>query len=112
MQHRLVAEGTPITALSLHPGLVDTFTDRLPRFRSIAKILMSVFFKTWDQGAYNSVFAAASPVVREHPEIYKGVYIEGDYGKVVAPSKDAQDAEIAAELWKTTESFVESIGLD
>ena len=73
---------------------------------------MSIFFKTWDQGAYNSVFAAASPVVRKRTEIYKGAYIEGDYGKVVASSKNAQDAEIAAELWKTTESFVESIGLD
>ena len=111
MQKRLVAEGTPIVALSPHPGVVNTFADRLPRFRFIAKILMRIFFKTWDQGAYNSVFSAASPLVREHPEIYQGAYIEGDYGKVATPSKNARDIEIAAELWETTESFLESIGL-
>ena len=73
---------------------------------------MWLFFQTWEKGAYNSVFAAASPVVREHPELYKGGYIEKKHGKVAQPSDNAQDPEIAAELWKTTEGFLESIGLN
>jgi len=49
---------------------------------------MSMFFEAWDQGAYNSVFfASASPFVQEQPEIYKGAYIEREYGKVATPSK-------------------------
>lgn len=98
--------------MAVHPGGVDTWSDRLPKFKFVGKIIASLFFKTWDQGAYNSVIAAASPAVRNHPEMYKGAYIEGDYGKVTKPSKDAQNTEIAAELWKTTVEFVASIGLD
>jgi hypothetical protein len=111
LQRHFDAEDTPIIALSLNPGAVNTFAHRLPRPLFILKIVMRLFFKTWDKGAYNSVFAAASPVVREHPEIYKGAYIEKDHGKVMKPSENAQDPEIAAELWKTTEEFLESIGL-
>ena len=111
LQKRLDAEGTPIIAISVNPGAVNTFADRLPRFRSLAKFLMGIFFKTWDQGAHNSTFSAASPLIREHPEIYRGAYIEGNYGKVGTPSKNARDADVAADLWKTTQGFVESIGL-
>jgi hypothetical protein len=111
LQNRLDAEGVPIIALSLHPGAVDTFSDRLPKYRFIGKIITKLFFKTWDKGAYNSVIAAASPVVRQHAKIYKGAYIEGDYGKVVKPSKNARDLDIAAELWKTTEELLANIRL-
>ena len=112
LQRRLDAEDVPIIALSLNPGAVDTFAHRLPNYLFIFKIFMHLFFRSWDRGAYNSVFAAASPVIREHPEIYKGAYIEEDYGGVAKPSENAQDPEIASELWKTTESFLESIGLN
>lgn len=73
---------------------------------------MNLFFKAWDQGAYNSVIAAALPKIREKQDIYKGVYIEGNYGLVKKPSKTASDHAISAELWKTTEEFLESIGLN
>ena len=42
--------------------------------------------------------------------LYKGAYIKEDYGGVAKPSQNAQDPEIAGELWKTTESFLESTG--
>jgi hypothetical protein len=109
----LDVEGVPIIAISLDPGAVNTFWDRLPKpIQPIARFIMFLFFKTWDKGAYNSVFSAAAPIVHNHPKVYKGAYIEGDYGKVVQPSKVAQDPEIAAELWKTTVNFLETIGLD
>ena len=110
LQKRLDANGVPIITLSIHPGNVNTFADQLPMFRTVAKVIMGLFFKTWDQGAYNSVIGAALPAVRENPEKYKAAYIERDYGKVVKPSELAMNDEAAATLWKITENFVR--GLD
>ena len=110
LQKRLDMDDVPIVTLSIHPGAVNTFADRLPMFRTVGKVIMGLFLKTWDQGAYNSVIGAALPAVRENPEKYKAAYIEGDYGKVVKPSELARNDEAAATLWKTTENFVR--GLD
>jgi hypothetical protein len=102
LQKHLDEEKSSIIAIFVHPGAVNTFVDRLPKFRTLVKIFLP----------YNSAFAAASPLVRAHPEAYKGKYIEGYYGKVVLPSKKAQDPGVTADLWAVTEAFVKSIGLD
>jgi NAD(P)-dependent dehydrogenase (short-subunit alcohol dehydrogenase family) len=113
LQKRLDAEDTAIVAISIDPGDVDTYSDRLTgSYSLVVKTYMNVVFKSWDKGAYNSVIAAASPIVRQHPEKYKGAYLEGANGKISEPSRLAQDPEVAAELWKTTEDFVKSIGLN
>ena len=109
LQKRLDNEKSSIIAISLNPGAVNTFANQL-KYKTLAKIIMGTFFKTWDQGAYNSAFAAASPLVRASPEAYKGKYIEGDYGKVVLPSKMGQDREMSARLWAVTEGFVTDKG--
>jgi hypothetical protein len=109
LQKRLDHEKSSIIAISLNPGAVNTFANQL-KYKTLAKIIMGTFFKTWDQGAYNSAFAAASPLVRASPEAYKGKYIEGDYGKVVLPSKMGQDREMSARLWAVTEGFVTDKG--
>jgi hypothetical protein len=113
LQKRLDAENTPIIAISIDPGDVDTYSEKVTgRYSLVVKAYMGVVFKSWDKGAYNSVIAAASPVVRQHPEKYKGAYLEGANGKISEPSQLAQDPELAAELWKTTEDFLKSIGLN
>jgi len=112
LQRRLDAEGVPIIALSLNPGAVDTFAHRLPIYLYPFKIIMHLFFSTWERGAYTSVHAAASPTIREQAEKYKGAFIENEYGVVAEPSENARDPEIAAELWKTTEEFLGSVGLN
>jgi hypothetical protein len=112
LQRHLDAEGVPIIALSLNPGAVNSFAHRLPNYLFPLKILMWLFFHTWERGAYTSVHAAASPTIREQAEKYKGAYIESEYGVIVEPSENARDPEIAAELWKTTENFLGSIGLN
>jgi hypothetical protein len=111
LQKRLDHEKSSIIAISLNPGAANTFADQL-KYKTLAKIIMGTFFKTWDEGAYNSAFAAASPLVRASPEAYKGKYIEGDYGKVVLPSKMGQDKEMAARLWAMTEEFMKDKGLN
>jgi hypothetical protein len=110
LQKRFDDEKSSIIAISLNPGTVNTFADKF-KYKGLANIIMRTFFKTWDQGAYNSAFAAASPLVRASPEAYKGKYIEGDYGTVVLPSKMGQDREMAARLWEITEEFVTEKGL-
>jgi NAD(P)-dependent dehydrogenase (short-subunit alcohol dehydrogenase family) len=75
LQKRLDEEQPSIIAISVHPGAVNTFVDRLPKFRTLAKIFVPLFFKKWDEGGYDSAFAAASPLVRANPEAYKGKYI-------------------------------------
>lgn len=72
---------------------------------------MHTFFKSWDKGAYNSVIAAAAPIVREQKERYEGAYLEGDGARIVEPSRDAKDTQAAGELWALTEKFVQNIGL-
>ena len=67
-------------------------------FRTVVKVIMGLFFKTWDQGAYNSVIGATLPAVHENMGKYKAAYIEGDYGKVVKPSELAMNDKAAATL--------------
>jgi hypothetical protein len=110
LQKRLDDENSSIIAISLNPGTVNTCADHF-KYKALANIILGTLLKTWDQGAYNSAFAAASPLVRASPEAYKGKYIEGDYGTVVLPSKVGQDREMAARLWAITEEFVTDKGL-
>ena len=78
----------------------------------MADLIVPLFFKKPDVGAYNSAFAAASPLVRkDEVSSYKGAYIEG-VGRVVEPSEDARDWERAEELWRVTVEFVKRIGVD
>lgn len=113
LQKRLDAEGAPIIAVSVEPGHVNTYGHRLTgAFAFVEKTRMRLFFKGLDEGAYNSVIAAASPEIRKEAETYRGAYLEGDGAKITEPSKLAQDEGLAKDLWATTESFVRSIGLN
>jgi hypothetical protein len=55
-----------------------------------------------DQGARNSLFAAASPVVRANPETYKGVYVV-PYGKVEELNANVRNPQLAKDLWESSE---------
>ncbi|KAG1724482.1 NAD(P)-binding protein [Suillus lakei] len=110
LQRHLTAVGSPITVIALHPGLVNTFSDKssLPNF--IIKPIVFLFFLHPDQGAYNSVFAAASEEVAKQREKYKGVYLM-PVGKITEPTKIAKDEGLAKELWDTVEKFLEEKGI-
>jgi len=72
---------------------------------------MKLFFTNPTEGSHTSVIAAASPDVRKNAEVYKGAYLE-PVGKLTAPSKVAQNAELSHELWATVETFLSSVGLN
>lgn len=69
------------------------------------------FFATPTNGAQNSIFAACATVVRAHAEKYKGVYLLPT-GVIGTPGKDGVKADLAKELWGTTEEILKDIGVE
>lgn len=114
LQRRLTAIGSPITVIALHPGAVNTFSDKPPlnlKFIAfLAKPIVSLFFSQPDQGAYTSAFAAASEEVAKQREKYKGAYLT-PVAKLSEPTKVAKDEGLAKELWDTVEKFLEEKGI-
>jgi len=115
LQRRLLAESpvNPVTVISVHPGLVDTFLHKEPFVKHI-RPLITPFFLTPAQGAHNSVFAAASKKVKDNKEAYRGGYIEGGnpVGNLALPNKLAQDENLGERLYETTKKVLAGIGLD
>lgn len=109
LQRRLDASKTAITCISIHPGEVNTFASRTP-FPVLASILMGLFFVTPEVGAYNSCFAAASPLIRQHPEKYNAIYLV-PVGVIQAPGKNAQRDDLARDLWETTENVLKDLAI-
>lgn len=59
-----------------------------------------------DVGSYTTLFAAASPLIKEQPEIFKGAYLRpvAQLGKA---SDNAEREDLGTELWETTEKVLE-----
>lgn len=71
---------------------------------------MGLFFITPEVGAYNSCFAAASPLVRQHPEKYKGAYLF-PVGVFTEPGENAKRGDLALDLWETTERILKGLSI-
>ncbi|KAL4242751.1 NAD(P)-binding domain superfamily protein [Abortiporus biennis] len=116
LQKRLDEEKIPILCLSLHPGSVKTehsveYATKLSTVLSPLYKVALMFFTPPDKGAYASIFAAVGPTVRAEPEKYKGVYLHPP-GVIVSATQDAENIELAKELWDTTESLLKEIGAE
>lgn len=108
LTRRLSSSG--IICLSLHPGFVNTSISTRFSFSGALNLLMRVIAMAPDEGAYTSVFAAGSPVVREQAEKYNGSYLEPP-GRITKPAPNALKVELQDELWNTTEKYLEDQGL-
>ncbi|KIX06207.1 uncharacterized protein Z518_04182 [Rhinocladiella mackenziei CBS 650.93] len=96
-----------IWALSLHPGAVDTQLNTNTWGSSVTPILRCLgMYITPEQGSFNSLWAVAAPDVTAE--------MSGQYfmpvGVKKAPSKPAQDAELAEKLWDWTEKEMRAKG--
>ncbi|PPQ66637.1 hypothetical protein CVT24_006929 [Panaeolus cyanescens] len=100
----------PILSIPIHPGEVNTFADRTP-WPVIAGAVMGVFFMRPEPGSYTSLFAGASPLVRNFPGKYKGRYLE-PVGWVGEMSENAKREDLAGELWETTERLLRDMGVE
>lgn len=109
LQRRLNADNVPITVITLHPGTVNTFAYLTP-FPRFAEWVFGFFMKTPDEGAWPSLFAAASPLVRTDRGKFAGAYLSPDR-KVVGTAKGTEDPETAKQLWNTTEKVLENLGV-
>lgn len=108
LHRKLTAQGSPITAISLHPGAVNTFS-RKPQLRKISwlvEILVYPFFCNSDVGAYNSAFAAGSLDIVQNPDKFKGAYLVPVGTLREAKTKSVSMEELAKELWETIETFL------
>ena len=99
---RMEAEGHPVLAYSLHPGNIMTNLPRYMPLISVWKYLeplfLKIFMKTVAEGAATSVVAATAE------GLPNGCYL--DDCKPKAPSKRAQDKDMAVKLWEKTEEFL------
>ncbi|OJA18621.1 hypothetical protein AZE42_01759 [Rhizopogon vesiculosus] len=113
LQRHLTAAGSPITVITVHPGAVNTFSDRQSLSRFIKFLIMPIvylFFEHPDKGAYTSAFAAASEEVAKQRDKYKGTYLV-PVGKMAEPTNMARDEVLAKELWDSVEKFLLEKGL-
>jgi len=112
LQRRLDADNCPITCVALHPGEVRTrgALDAVGKLAmgGMAKVLLRVFSIAPDKGALTSLFAAASPVIAQERQKFKGSYLI-PYGRIKEPSPTARDAKLAADLWKTTKLVISEL---
>ena len=90
--------GTGVTTYSLHPGVVASDVWRAVPWpiRALIKLRML----TVEQGAATTLYCATSPdVAGQTGEYY-------DSCRIRAPSPQAQDLALAAELWRRSEDWV------
>ncbi|KDQ22191.1 hypothetical protein PLEOSDRAFT_1094912 [Pleurotus ostreatus PC15] len=109
LQRRFNASDVSITCINVHPGAVDTFSHKFP-LAAITGLPTRLLMLTPVQGAYTSLFAAASPVVAKEKDKYKGAYLK-PFGVFVKPLKETEDEDRQEELWKLTEDALTEMGV-
>lgn len=94
--------------LAIDPGVVNTWSDMFFITR-ILKPILNIFFDSPEVGAYNSLFAAAAPQIREEREKYNG--------KLMAPVGEPKPIntnvtlEKAQEMLETSRVCLEKEGM-
>lgn len=110
LQRKLTSSNKDIICITLHPGFVYTTNHLRFPFHRIIGFFAWLFFKPVDEGAYNSCFAAASPVVRESEDKFKGAYLL-PVGKISSPALVALNEDVQNDLWETTERYLKENAL-
>lgn len=77
---------------------------------SVLLFIMGYLFKPVERSGDHTAFAAASPVVRERAQDYKGAYLT-PIGKISQPSAEARSEQNAIDLWATSEKQLAELGL-
>jgi retinol dehydrogenase-12 len=90
--------GTGITAYALHPGVVAS--DAWRRVPQPVRWYMTRRMSSVEEGAQTSLYCATEPELAEE----SGFYYDAKQRK--QPSEQAQDAGLAAELWRRSEEWV------
>ncbi|KAH7265983.1 hypothetical protein FSOLCH5_013101 [Fusarium solani] len=100
LQRRFDEQGLAITCLAVHPG--EVLTEGLLSINNfLVGAIARIAFVSAEQGAANSLFAAAAAEVKENVEKYKGKFLV-PVGKLEAPNPVAEDAAQVKGLWENT----------
>ncbi|KAF7976740.1 hypothetical protein HWV62_5714 [Athelia sp. TMB] len=107
LQKRFDSAGTAAVAVAIHPGGVRTagsinFATQLGNIGILDNSL------TATDGALTPLFGAAHPVVWKERSAYGGAYLM-PFGVIEEPSEDAQNADLAKELWATSEQVIQGV---
>ena len=79
-------------------------------FSFILKLIFKAISIPPESGSLTSTFAAASTEIRKERDKYRGCYLI-PYGKIGKCSKDADDPDLAQQLWETTEILIKELGI-
>ena len=64
-----------------------------------------------NEGAYTSVFAAASPTVKTDRDKYKGAFLMPPGKLVESPLPELDNSGLAEEAWNTVETLLKEWGV-
>jgi len=116
VKHAIDPFAEKILALSVHPGAVDTeIQDQVKSafghtLGTIVQTLQTPFLRSPEEGSIGTLWAAIAPEVEE--KNYQGVYVV-DPGKFGGETKQAQDMELAENVWKLCQTLiVDKLGND
>ena len=94
--------GQPITANSLHPGVVATEIGNKGKAAGFVWNVIKPFLMTPQNGALNSLYVATSPEIEE----VSGAFFVKQ--KTAFPNPIAEDRSIAARLWRESERLIDT----
>lgn len=99
--------------MSVDPGGVATETalqnmGSVPLLGPVMKYMTATFALSPLDGATTALFTATSPEIRSRANEFKGAFVV-PFGTIATPSKDAQDPELAAKLWRASEDITSKI---
>ncbi|HRX90197.1 MAG TPA: SDR family NAD(P)-dependent oxidoreductase [Steroidobacteraceae bacterium] len=103
LARRLKAAGSPATANSVHPGVINTNLSRhFAKWKQVAGSLIGwTFMKSVEEGAATTVYVATYPKLAE----VSGYYFEDC--NAVKPTGRMEDQALAAQLWAKSEELTE-----
>jgi NAD(P)-dependent dehydrogenase (short-subunit alcohol dehydrogenase family) len=116
LNRKLKSAGLSQTVTAAHPGLANTnlqagmMRGRTGLFQDVAKALInagnSLVAQSAQMGALPQIYAAVNPRLTNGEYIGPdGVFEAKGYPKIVASSANAQNAEVARNLWLTSETL-------
>lgn len=93
-----------IVVVAVHPGGVNTFSDRFPFF---LRPLIRLVFEEPEVGALTTLFAATNDKVAQE-EKYRGAYLvpSPTPGSIAPASAMARDEDSSRRLWEVTIDFI------
>ncbi|TDL16838.1 NAD-binding protein [Rickenella mellea] len=114
LQRNFDEEKVPIICISVDPHGVITEGSIAGTKKSFGMWLVfhltKPFLYTAEEGGHSITLPAASPVVRQNPELYRGALLK-HISKVSPKPKIGQDEALAKELIDSTEKFLQEMGV-